>query len=63
MEKTNDEAELVVDVTDLATTYLGAFSFASLANAARVVEVEPGSIARADALFRTPTKPWCPEIF
>ena len=31
--------------------------------AGRIEEVKEGAIARADALFRTDGKPWCPEIF
>ena len=47
----------------LGSTYLGGFSFADLLRAGRVEEVREGAIARADALFRTDRKPWCPEIF
>ena len=39
------------------------FSFAALARAGRVEELEDGAIARADSLFRWDRHPWCPEIF
>ncbi|RDI73497.1 Sterol carrier protein domain [Gaiella occulta] len=52
-----------LDVQALAAAYLGGFSFAELARAGRVEEVDRGGIARADALFRVDAKPWCPEIF
>ncbi|MER5949720.1 hypothetical protein ABT127_27075 [Streptomyces sp. NPDC001904] len=29
----------------------------------RVVEEETGVAAVADALFRTPWRPWCPDVF
>ena len=47
----------------LGCAYLGGFTFADLARAGRVEEAKEGAIARADALFRTDLKPWCPEIF
>jgi predicted acetyltransferase len=62
-ERTDDEPDLVLDVADLASAYLGAFSFGRLASAGRVDELRPGSLARADALFRTPLPPHCPEVF
>lgn len=59
----SDAPDLACDVTDLAAAYLGAFSFVQLADAARVRELQPGGLARADALFRTPRPPWCPKVF
>jgi phosphoribosylformylglycinamidine (FGAM) synthase-like amidotransferase family enzyme len=50
-------------VDALGSVYLGGFSFADLLRAGRVEEVTPGAVERADALFRTDRKPWCPEIF
>lgn len=61
--RTDDDAELELDVADLAAAYLGAFSFTRLAAAERVRELQDGALARADALFRTPRPPYCPEDF
>ena len=61
--KTNAPADLSCEVASLGCVYLGGFSFADLARAMRVRELREGAIARADALFRTDRKPWCPEIF
>ena len=61
--RTNDDADLELDVADLASAYLGAFTFTRLAAAGRVRELEAGALARADALFRTPRPPYCPEDF
>ncbi len=58
-----DAAELRLSAADLASAYLGAFSFERLAAAGRVEELAEGAIARATALFRTPLPPWCPEPF
>ena len=56
-------ADLACDITDLGAAYLGAFGFRQLADAGRVRELQPGAIARADALFRTERPPWCPMVF
>ena len=61
--RTDAEADLALDVSGLGTVYLGGFSFADLARAARLEELRPGGVERADALFRTDRAPWCPEIF
>ena len=50
-------------VADLASAYLGAFSFERLAAAGRARELRPGGLARATALFSTPIPPYCPEGF
>jgi len=63
VEASSDPAHIACDVADLAAAYLGAFSFAQLAGADRVLEVSPGGIALADALFRTDIAPWCPKVF
>jgi predicted acetyltransferase len=63
VERTDDEADLELDVADLASAYLGAFDFLALARADRVREHRGGAIARASALFRTPLPPYCPEVF
>jgi predicted acetyltransferase len=61
--RTDEPAELRLDVTALGSVYLGGFTFAQLARAGRVEEVEEGGLERADELFRTDVAPWCPEIF
>jgi predicted acetyltransferase len=61
--KSMDEADLRLDVSDLATVYLGGFTFTQLLRAGRVEELTEGAVARADAAFRTDRAPWCPEIF
>ena len=61
--RTDADPDLALDVADLATPYLGGFTFRALANAGRVDELRDGAIARADAMFHTDVAPWCPEIF
>lgn len=61
--RTTAPPDLRLQVDALGCVYLGGFTFADLARAGRVDEAKEGAIARADTLFRTDLKPWCPEIF
>jgi predicted acetyltransferase len=63
VERTEGDAELALDVADLASAYLGAFGFHELAAAERVRELKPGALQRATDLFRTIRQPHCPEDF
>jgi predicted acetyltransferase len=60
---TEDAADLRLSAADLASAYLGAFSFGRLAAAGRVEELSDGALTRASALFRTELPPYCPEPF
>jgi predicted acetyltransferase len=62
-ERTEEAAELALDVDVLGSVYLGAVSFAQLQNALRLEELQPGAVERADAMFAWRPLPWCPEIF
>ena len=57
------DPDLAMDANDLGSLFLGGFSAASLARAGRVVELRPGGLVAADALFRTALQPWCPQEF
>ena len=61
--RTEADSELRLGVSELGSAYLGGFGFADLERAGRLEELTPGAVARADTLFRTNRKPWCPEIF
>jgi predicted acetyltransferase len=61
--RTKDEPGIHLDVRDLASVYLGGFTFAELQRALRVQELRDGAVARADAMFRVDRAPWCAEIF
>ena len=63
VSRTDAAADLELDIADLASVYLGAFSFTRLAGAERVRELKDGALARGDALFRTERPPYCPEDF
>jgi predicted acetyltransferase len=62
-ERTDEAAELALDVDALGAAYLGAISFAQLRDGLRVEERTPGAVSRADAIFGWRPLPWCPEIF
>ena len=61
--RTSEPPELACDVTALGSVYLGGLTWAQLGKSLRVAELRPGALTRADALFRSATAPWCPEIF
>jgi len=61
--RTDAEPDVALDVADLASAYLGAFTFEQLAAAGRARELRPGGLARATTRFATPLPPWCPEGF
>jgi len=62
-ERTEDEPDIALAVNELGSLYLGAFGASELARAGVVRELREGALARADRLFASPRKPWCPEIF
>jgi predicted acetyltransferase len=61
--RTDDDAEIALDVDALGSAYLGAVSFDQLRGALRLEELVDGAVRRADALFGWRPLPWCPEIF
>ena len=63
VERTENEADIELDVADLACAYLGAFDFHRLARAGRARELRRGALERASLLFRSERVPYCPEEF
>jgi predicted acetyltransferase len=61
--RTTLDADLTVDVADLATLVLGEESASRLAALNRVGAACPDVIDRADLLFRPARRPWCPDLF
>jgi predicted acetyltransferase len=61
--RSDEAADLELDVDVLGSAYLGGVSFTELRNAHRLEELRAGAVARADALFGWRPLPWCPEIF
>jgi len=55
--------ELRLNASTLGSLYLGGVTARQLADAGELEEIAEGAIDRADALFRWPRAPWCPDIF
>ncbi|PZR55532.1 GNAT family N-acetyltransferase [Xylanimonas oleitrophica] len=62
-ERTEDPADLELDVRELGAAYLGGTSLASMAAAGQVVERSPGTLAAASAAFGWPLAPVCSWVF
>jgi predicted acetyltransferase len=60
---TTDAPDLVLDIADLATVYLGAFSFHDLARAGRLTECRGDAITDADRSFASNLPAWCSTPF
>ncbi|MEU9297791.1 GNAT family N-acetyltransferase [Streptomyces sp. NPDC048266] len=61
--RTAESADLVLDIAELGTLALGDESAVRLCRLGRVEELTAGAAARADLLFRTPLRPFSPDIF
>ncbi|WP_371616619.1 GNAT family N-acetyltransferase [Streptomyces sp. NBC_00454] len=63
--RTDEPADLRLDVSTLGALYLGEESAVRLAALGEITELaeSAGALALADAVFRTPRRPWCPDVF
>ncbi|AJF66411.1 GNAT family N-acetyltransferase [Streptomyces vietnamensis] len=61
--RTSESADLAFDVAESGTLAFGDESAVRLSRLGRVEELTPGAAARADLLFRTPLRPFSPDIF
>ncbi len=60
---TDEPADLRLGVAALGSLYLGDESAVRLGALGQVAEERPGALERADAVFRTARRPWCPDVF
>jgi predicted acetyltransferase len=56
--RTEEAAELALDVRELASAYLGGATLLALAGAGQVTELRPGAVADASRAFATDLAPW-----
>nr|WP_042194443.1 GNAT family N-acetyltransferase [Kibdelosporangium sp. MJ126-NF4]CEL21322.1 UPF0256 protein SAV5428 [Kibdelosporangium sp. MJ126-NF4]CTQ96111.1 UPF0256 protein SAV5428 [Kibdelosporangium sp. MJ126-NF4] len=63
VERTEADADLRADITDLGAAYLGGTRLTELAAAGRVLELTPGALAPASRAFLADDQPFCPEVF
>lgn len=61
--RTDAEPDLVLDVAELASAYLGQLDFNRLVAAGLAEERFEGAAEAASILFRTELPPFCPEVF
>ncbi|MGA5067395.1 GNAT family N-acetyltransferase [Streptomyces exfoliatus] len=61
--RTDETADLAFDIAELGTLAFGDESAVRLCRLGRVEELTAGAAARADMLFRTPLRPFSPDIF
>jgi predicted acetyltransferase len=62
-ERSDDAADLALDVRELGAAYLGGTTLVDLGGAGRVEERTAGALAVASAAFRHQPAPWCPIVF
>ncbi|WP_416484340.1 GNAT family N-acetyltransferase [Streptomyces sp. CL12] len=60
---TTASADLTLGISELASVWLGGESLLRLAALGRVRAAREGAARQADALFRSPGRPWCPDDF
>jgi len=58
-QRTGQDADLVLGITELGSLYLGGVSATTLARAGRVQERRGGALRAADAFFASTPAPWC----
>ena len=59
----NSSLDLAIEVSALASAYLGTVSLATLSRAGLVDEHTPGALQRADSMFAVRHQPWTPFNF
>jgi predicted acetyltransferase len=62
-ERTDDPADIALDVRELGAAYLGGTRLGALAAAGLVTELRPGTLGALSAAFTWDPAPWCPRIF
>ena len=62
-ERTDEPADVALDIRELGAAYLGGTRLGTLAAAGLVRELRPGALARLSAAMTWDPAPWCPQIF
>ena len=61
--RTDEPAQLALDVRELGAAYLGGTRLGQLAAAGLVTESQPGAARRLSSALAWDPAPWCPQIF
>tara|TARA_B000000460_G_C21389270_1_gene337434 strand:+ start:241 stop:627 length:387 start_codon:yes stop_codon:yes gene_type:complete len=59
----SESPDLTLPISALASTFLGAVTFSTLAQAGLIQEGKSGALKRADAMFEVEQQPWTPNNF
>ena len=62
-ERTDEPADLALDVRELGAAYLGGTRLGTLAAAGLVTEHRPGAVRQLSSAMSWDPAPWCPQIF
>jgi predicted acetyltransferase len=62
-ERTEQPADLALDVRELGAAYLGGTRLGTLAQAGLVRELRPGAVVASSAAMTWDPAPWCPRVF
>ncbi|WP_344877984.1 GNAT family N-acetyltransferase [Allokutzneria multivorans] len=63
VQRSDDDADLVLSTTELGSLFLGGVGVAGLAGAARIRELRPGALAALGLAFSTEHQPHSPDLF
>ena len=61
--RTDEPADIALDVRELGAAYLGGTRLAALAAAGLVSELRPGAVGALSTAMSWDPAPWCPRIF
>jgi predicted acetyltransferase len=61
--RTDDPADIALDVRELGAAYLGGTRLGALAAAGLVTELRPGTLGQLSAAMTWDPAPWCPRVF
>jgi predicted acetyltransferase len=61
--RTDEAADIALDVRELGAAYLGGTRLAALAAAGLIRELRPGAVGRLSTAMSWDPAPWCPRIF
>ncbi len=61
--RTDEPADIALDVRELGAAYLGGTRLAALAAAGLVAELRPGAVGSLSTAMSWDPAPWCPRIF
>ena len=62
-ERTDQAADIALDIRELGAAYLGGTRLGTLAAAGLVTELRPGALVGLSSAMTWDPAPWCPQVF